>query len=68
MPAKNIATERFQEEIDELSTSMGALCELLAAAQHSQISAASIHTLLRPITRRLDAAAGTLADSMDVSG
>lgn len=67
MPPKNSANEQLQREIDDLSTSMGALCELLAAAQHSQVSAASIHTLLRPITRRLDVAAGGLADSLDTS-
>ena len=42
---------------------MGALCDLLAAARHEQVSAASLHILLRPIARRLDVAAGTLADS-----
>lgn len=63
MPPKNSANEQLQREIDDVSTSMVALCDLLAAAQHAQISAASIHTLLRPIARRLDVAAGNLADS-----
>lgn len=63
MPPKNSANERLHREIDDVSTSVGALCELLAAAQHAQVSAAAIHTLLHPISRRLDVAAGTLADS-----
>lgn len=62
MPAKNSANERLQREIDDVSTAVGALCELLAAAQHGQISAASLHALLHPLSRRLDLAAGTLAD------
>ena len=62
MPSKNSANERLQREIDDVSAAMAALCELLAAAQQGQISAEALHTLLRPLSRRLDLAAGTLAD------
>ena len=63
MQANRAAEQQIQQELDDVSTSVGALCELLAAAQQSQVSAASIHTLLQPISRRLDVAAGTLADN-----
>ncbi|BBL25427.1 hypothetical protein [Comamonas terrigena] len=62
MPSKNSANERLQREIDDVSAAVGALCELLAAAQQGQISADALHTLLQPLSRRLDLAAGTLAD------
>lgn len=42
MPAKNSENESLQKEIDDVSASMLALCELLAATQHAQVSAASI--------------------------
>ncbi len=62
MPPKNSANERLQSEIDEVSTSVGALCDLLAAAQHAPICAASIHALLCPVARKLDVVAGSVAD------
>lgn len=62
MLPKNSADEQLYRDIEEVSTSIEALCELLAAAQHVQVNAASIHTLLRPISRRLDVMAGTLSD------
>jgi hypothetical protein len=62
MPSKNSANEQLQNEIDDACTSVGALCDLLAAAQHAQVSAASIHALLWPVARKLDLAAGAVAD------
>lgn len=53
----------IQEEIDKASERVGALCELLAAAQHNKVSASCIHSILKPIARQLDQAAGVMADS-----
>lgn len=53
----------IQEEIDKASERVGALCELLEAAQHNKISASSIHSMLKPIAKQLDHAAGVLADT-----
>ena len=62
MPEKNSVNEQLQSDIDEVSTSVSALCELLAAAQHAKVSAASIHAILKPMARKLDVAAGAAAD------
>lgn len=62
MPPKNSANERLRSEIDDVSTSVGALCDLLAAAQHAPVCASSIHALLRPVARKLDGVAGSVAD------
>lgn len=62
MPAKNAIGEQFQSDIDELSTSVSALCELLAAAQNARSSAAAVHAILKPMARKLDNVAGTAAD------
>lgn len=63
MAAKNSANEQFQSEIDDLSASVGALCELLAAAQNAKVSAASVYAILKPMARRLDVVASTAADA-----
>ena len=63
MAAKNSDDERFQSEIDDLSASVGALCELLAAAQNAKVSAACVHAILKPMARRLDVVASTAADA-----
>ena len=62
MPAKNAIGEQLQSEIDEVSTSVAALCELLAAAQNTHISAAAVHAILKPMARKLDSVAGAAAD------
>ena len=64
MPAKNAIDEQLQSEIDEVSTSVAALCELLAAAQNTQVSAAAVHALHKPVARKLDNVAGTTADML----
>ncbi|WP_218240422.1 hypothetical protein [Comamonas fluminis] len=64
MPAKNAIDEQLQSEIDEVSTSVAALCELLAAAQNAQVSAAAVHAILKPVARKLDNVAGTTADML----
>ncbi|MGD9756179.1 MAG: hypothetical protein AB7U71_01505 [Comamonas sp.] len=63
MAAKNSEDEQFQSEIDDLSASVGALCELLAAAQNTKVSAACVHAILKPMARRLDVVASTAADA-----
>ncbi|MDN5504519.1 MAG: hypothetical protein L0H10_11995 [Comamonas sp.] len=63
MAAKNSEDEQFQSEIDDLSASVGALCELLAAAQNAKVSAACVHAILKPMARRLDVVASTAADA-----
>ncbi|MDR0212633.1 MAG: hypothetical protein LBJ15_01355 [Comamonas sp.] len=63
MAAKNSVNEQFQSEIDDLSASVGALCELLAAAQNAKVSAACVHAILQPMARRLDVVASTAADA-----
>jgi hypothetical protein len=55
--------KKVRHEIDQASEQVGALCELLAAAQERKVSASSIHVMLRPIATQLDYAAGTLSDS-----
>nr|DAG46699.1 MAG TPA: Protein of unknown function (DUF1484) [Caudoviricetes sp.] len=52
----------IQKEIDHASERVGALCELLEAAQQNKVSASCIHSILKPIARQLDEAAGVLAD------
>lgn len=66
MAAKNSEDEQFQSEIDDLSASVGALCELLAAAQNAKVSAACVHAILKPMARRLDVVASTAADAQFV--
>ena len=56
------STKIIQKEIDQASERVGALCELLEAAQQNKVSASSIHSMLKPIARQLDEAAGVLAD------
>lgn len=56
------STHRVQMEIDQASERVGALCELLEAAQQNKVSASSIHSLLKPIARQLDQAVGVLDD------
>ncbi|MEG1203379.1 MAG: hypothetical protein RSD82_14545 [Comamonas sp.] len=56
------AKKKVQEEIDLASERVGALCELLAAAQSNKVSAACIHSMLKPIANQLDQAAGYMAD------
>lgn len=56
------STHRIQKEIDQASERVGALCELLEAAQQNKVSASCIHSILKPIARQLDQAAGVLAD------
>lgn len=56
------AIDSIQTELDNASTQVGALCELLRAASDRPLSAASIHALLEPVARRLDAVAGDLSD------
>ncbi len=63
MAAKNSEDEQFQSEIDDLSASVGALRELLAAAQNAKVSAACVHAILKPMARRLDVVASTAADA-----
>ena len=60
MPTES--ANRIQKEIDQASERVGALCELLEAAQQNKVSAACIHSMLKPIARQLDHAAGVLAD------
>ena len=55
--------DKAQQEIDHACECVGALCELLAAARDTKVSAASIHTILKPIAHRLDLAAGSLSDA-----
>ena len=64
MPAKNAIDEQLQSEIEEVSTSVAALCELLAAAPNAQVSAAAVHAILKPVARKLDSVAGTTADML----
>ncbi|MBB2777217.1 MULTISPECIES: hypothetical protein [Comamonas] len=54
---------KIQKEIDQASERVGALCELLEAAQHNKVSASCIHSILKPIARQLDHAAGAIADA-----
>jgi len=56
------STPKIQEEIDQASERVVALCELLEAAQQNKVSASCIHSILKPIARQLDQAAGILAD------
>lgn len=56
------AKKKVQEEIDLASERVGALCELLAAAQSNKVSASCIHSMLKPIANQLDQAAGYMAD------
>lgn len=53
---------KAQKDLDQACQGVGALCELLQAAQHEKVSAASIHALLKPISVRLDTAASALDD------
>jgi len=62
MPTES--TRRIQKDIDSASERVGALCELLAAAQQNKVSASCIHSMLKPIARQLDQAAGVLADQV----
>lgn len=59
MPLKS---QKALREIDQASCQVGALCELLAAAEEKQISAACLYSMLEPIARKLDHAAGVIAD------
>lgn len=61
MPSES--NPNIKDEIDKASECVGALCELLEAAQHNKVSASCIHSMLKPISRQLDQAAGVIADS-----
>lgn len=54
--------KKMLREIDQASERMCALCELLAAAQEQKVSAACLHSLLKPIAQQLGRAAGVIAD------
>lgn len=54
--------DSIQTELDNASTQVDALCELLQAACDKPLAASSIHALLEPVARRLNAVAGDLSD------
>lgn len=54
--------DSIQTELDNASTQVDALCDLLQAASDRPVNASSIHALLEPVARRLNAVAGDLAD------
>lgn len=54
--------DSIQTELDNASSQVGALCELLQAASDRPLTASSIHALLEPLARRLNAVAGDLSD------
>lgn len=56
------AIDSIQAELDTASLQVGALCDLLHAASDRPVNASSIHALLEPVARRLNAVAGDLAD------
>lgn len=57
----------IQAELDTASAQVGALCELLEAANDKPVAASSIHALLQPLARRLNSAAGDLSDHVPPS-
>ncbi len=54
----------LQNEIDNASERVGALCDLLAAANDTPVSAASVYVLLKPVARQLSSAAGDFSDQL----
>ena len=48
--------------VDEVDSGLDALCELLQLAGEKTVEASSVHALLRPLQRRLSAAAGEMTD------
>lgn len=54
----------LQNEIDNASERVGALCDLLAAANDAPVSAASVYVLLKPVARQLSSAAGDFSDQL----
>lgn len=58
----------IQTELDNTSTQVGALCELLEAASDRPVTASAIHALLEPMARRLHSMAGDLSDHVTLRG
>lgn len=49
-------------DVNEVDSSLEALCELLESAEGARVNASGIHALLRPLQRKLSRAACDLSD------
>ena len=56
--------ETVRDDVESASEQVAAICELLNAARGSSVHASAITALLLPVSRRLSAAAGDLADHL----
>ncbi|RZI79814.1 MAG: DUF1484 family protein [Rubrivivax sp.] len=52
----------LSDTVNEVDSSLEAICELLQHANGAKVNACGIHALLRPLQRKLSSAASALSD------